>query len=267
MPAKPAKTTRAAQGAVVFPLAAAAAPSLADIAYRRLEEAIVTLRIAPGEVVSEAALSELIGLGRMPTREAVRRLERENLLSVLPKRGILISHIDPVVQLRLLAVRREVERLMVRLAARDASTPERTQFRQLGARFRQAAQTGDSVLFVQSDKTFNELCLSTARNEFVTDAMRLMQGLSRRFWFQSLAACRRTGRNRATACRGGAGHCQRRRTGRCRRVRSPARQRRSLRAPGDAGRRIAHRLNFSSRLLLRRGNPNRASKESNAVVG
>lgn len=183
MPAKPAKTTRAAQGAVVFPLAAAAAPSLADIAYRRLEEAIVTLRIAPGEVVSEAALSELIGLGRMPTREAVRRLERENLLSVLPKRGILISHIDPVVQLRLLAVRREVERLMVRLAARDASTPERTQFRQLGARFRQAAQTGDSVLFVQSDKTFNELCLSTARNEFVTDAMRLMQGLSRRFWF------------------------------------------------------------------------------------
>ena len=39
-------------------------------------------------------------------------------------------------------------------------------------------------LFVHTDKLFNELCLSTCGNEFVVDTMRLMQGPSRRFWFQ-----------------------------------------------------------------------------------
>src|SRR5260370_14319492 len=61
-----------------------AAASLASRAYRLLEEAIVTQQIAPGSAVPEAHLSELIRMGRMPTREAVRRLSLENLVEVCP---------------------------------------------------------------------------------------------------------------------------------------------------------------------------------------
>jgi DNA-binding GntR family transcriptional regulator len=67
-------------------------------AYELLEEAIVTQRVSPGSIVSEAQLSELIGMSRMPTREAVRRLARENLLEVRPKCGITVRLIDPNVQ-------------------------------------------------------------------------------------------------------------------------------------------------------------------------
>ena len=52
------------------------AETLTDKAYRALEEEIVTLRIPPGTVVSEAILSRRLGVGRTPVREALQRLAR-----------------------------------------------------------------------------------------------------------------------------------------------------------------------------------------------
>lgn len=158
--------------------------SLSQRAYHLLEEAIVTQQVAPGSTVSEAQLSKLIGMSRMPTREAVRRLARENLLEVRPKYGISIRRIDPGVQLRLLETRREVERLMVRLVARESDVATKAMLQALSSDFQTAAVRPDVLLFVHTDKLFNELCLSTCGNEFVVDTMRLMQGPSRRFWFQ-----------------------------------------------------------------------------------
>jgi len=158
--------------------------SLALRAYRLLEEAIVTQIIAPGASVTEAQLSELIGMGRMPTREAVRRLTHENLLDVLPKRGIVVRPIDARAQLRLLETRREVERLLARLVARESNDAQRATLRELAGRFEAAGQQADILAFVHADKSFNELCLASCANDFVVGAMRLMQGPSRRFWFQ-----------------------------------------------------------------------------------
>src|SRR4051812_9287514 len=81
---------------------------LADRAWRALEEEIVTLRIAPGSVVSEAGLSAQLGLGRTPVREALQRLATEGLVQILPRRGIIVTEIDVAAQLRLLEVRREI---------------------------------------------------------------------------------------------------------------------------------------------------------------
>ena len=95
--------------------------TLTDLAYRKLEEEIVTLRIAPGTVVSEAILSRRLGVGRTPVREALQRLAREWLVVIMPRRGIVVSEIDPVRQLRLLEARREIERFLARSAARRAT--------------------------------------------------------------------------------------------------------------------------------------------------
>jgi DNA-binding GntR family transcriptional regulator len=160
-----------------------AARSLTDEAYAQLEERIVTLQLAPGEAVSEASLSERLGIGRTPIREALQRLAREHLVLVLPQRGYLVSEIDVKRQLRLLEVRREVERLIVRCAARRATREERQEFAQLAASMYRAAETNDANTFVRGDKHFNDLCLQAARNEFAAGAMSLMHGLSRRFWY------------------------------------------------------------------------------------
>ena len=104
-------------------------------------------------------------------------------MTILPQRGSLISEIDVKRQLRLLETRREVERLIVRSAARRASEDERRRFEELGERFRVSARDNDETGFLRSDKVFNDLCLQAARNEFAAGSMGLMHGLSRRFWY------------------------------------------------------------------------------------
>src|SRR5437763_16258962 len=130
---------------------APAAESLTEKAYRLIEELIVTLQIAPGTVVSEALLSERLGIGRTPIREALQRLARERLVVVLPRRGIMVSEINVRTQLRLLEVRRELERLIARSAARRATPQERERFHELAKLFEKAAKVNDDVTFMRTD--------------------------------------------------------------------------------------------------------------------
>ena len=107
--------------------------TLTDRAYRELEEMIVTLRLLPGTVLSEQALSVRLKIGRTPIREALQRLARDGLVVIMPRRGIMVSEINLRLQLRLLEVRRELERLMASLAAERATTEERREFAELAA--------------------------------------------------------------------------------------------------------------------------------------
>jgi DNA-binding GntR family transcriptional regulator len=157
--------------------------TLTEIAYRKLEEEIVTLRIAPGTVVSEAILSRRLGVGRTPVREALQRLAREWMVVIMPRRGIAVSEIDPVRQLRLLEARREMERFLARSAARRALPSQRSRFAEIAAGMDEAAQSVDDLGFMRLDRAFNLLLLDAAANEFASSALSLMNGLSRRFWY------------------------------------------------------------------------------------
>lgn len=160
-----------------------AAQSLTDRAYAELEEMIVTLQLAPGAAVSEAELSSHLGIGRTPIREALQRLARERLVMILPRRGIMVSEINVGRQLRLHEVRRELERLIARTAARRATDEQRVRFRELARDFEKSARINDDVAFMRTDREFNLLCSGAAHNEFAAGAMSLMHGLSRRFWY------------------------------------------------------------------------------------
>jgi DNA-binding GntR family transcriptional regulator len=157
--------------------------SLTDRAWRALEEEIVTLRISPGSVVSEAGLSARLGFGRTPVREALQRLASEGLVQILPRRGIIVTDIDVAAQLRLLEVRREIERLLARSAAQRSSREIRDRFESIAAAMERAAKREDDVAFMRLDRAFNLLLLEAAVNEFATAAMRAMNGLARRFWY------------------------------------------------------------------------------------
>src|SRR5271167_4097719 len=71
------------------------AQTLTEQAYRLIVEQIVTLRLKPGEILSEQGLSATIRIGRTPIREALQRLAREGLVTILPRKGILVSDINP----------------------------------------------------------------------------------------------------------------------------------------------------------------------------
>src|SRR5688500_3516260 len=157
------------------------AETLTDRAYTGIEELIVTLQLAPGSAVSEQMLSERLGIGRTPIREALQRLAREKLVTILPRRGVVVSEINVKSQLRLLEVRRELERLIARSAARRATEEERERFQELARTFEKSAKVNDDVNFMRTDREFNDLCITATRNEFAAGAMSLMHSLSRRF--------------------------------------------------------------------------------------
>ena len=157
--------------------------SLTDRAYVALEEMLCTLRLEPGVVLSEGALSETLGIGRTPVREALQRLAREGLVTVLPRRGVLVSEFNVKKQLRMLEVRRELERLMARSAASRATDEERARFETIAREMHDSADAGDDIRFMRLDHEFNALVSQATRNEFASEAISLMAGLSRRFWF------------------------------------------------------------------------------------
>jgi DNA-binding GntR family transcriptional regulator len=157
--------------------------SLTDLAYDQVEELIVTLRLVPGSVLSESALAQDLGIGRTPIREALQRLAREGLIVILPRKGILVSEINPRKQLLVLEVRRELERLLARLGAVRATAEERTRFMAIADGMEEAARENDDISFMRFDQELNLLEAAAAHNEYASRAMGLLHGLSRRFWY------------------------------------------------------------------------------------
>jgi DNA-binding GntR family transcriptional regulator len=157
--------------------------TLTEEAYAQIEERIVTLRLKPGEVLSEQALSASLKIGRTPIREALQRLAREGLIIVLPRKGILVSDINPRNQLLVLEVRRELERLLSRSGAERATKEEKEQLMETARAMDAAGKNSDDIAFMRLDRDLNRLMLEAAHNEYAARAMKLMQGLSRRFWY------------------------------------------------------------------------------------
>lgn len=157
--------------------------TLTERAYRAIEEQIVTLRLKPGEILSEQMLSAVFKIGRTPIREALQRLAREGLVTILPRKGILVSEINPRHQLLLLEVRRELERLLCRAGAERATKAQREGMLEIARGMELAANRNDEMSFMRLDRELNALILESAHNDYAARSMKLLQGLSRRFWY------------------------------------------------------------------------------------
>src|SRR5712671_83456 len=156
----PGKAARRERGEVAARPAAVQPPeTLTEQAYRVIEEQIVTLRLAPGEVLSEQMLSATYKIGRTPIREAVQRLAREGLITILPRKGILVSDLNPRNQLLVLEVRRELERLLSRAAAERATPRQREKMHEIARGMDDAAKRNDDIAFMRLDREFNQFML------------------------------------------------------------------------------------------------------------
>lgn len=157
--------------------------TLAEGAYRAIEEMIVTRELPPGAMVSENQLSEQLGCGRTPIREALQRLRFQGYVDIHPRRGAQVSSVDILKQLELLEVRRPLEVLVAELAARRAHDQERDAMRALARDIRAAAASGDPVRYLQATRAIHEAEVAAARNTVLAATIGVIHGQSRRFWF------------------------------------------------------------------------------------
>jgi DNA-binding GntR family transcriptional regulator len=156
--------------------------TLAEKLYSIIEEKIVKLEFKPGTFLTESFLEKDLKCGRTPIREAIQRLSREGLVKVLPRKGLLVTEININDQLNLIQVRREIERLMAKLSAKNSSFSQKKKFKEISLSMRSCKKT-DNTKFIKLDREMNELLSQSCDNEFVRRSIRIVGGLSRRFWF------------------------------------------------------------------------------------
>jgi DNA-binding GntR family transcriptional regulator len=174
------------------------AVSLTERAYEELRDRVLTLRLPPGTPINESSLSQELGLGRTPLREAIKRLARESLVEVYPRRGTFVSEIQLTDLGAISEVRIELEGLAAALAARRFR--EEQEGRELAALLRRLA--GASKLSLDKlagvDADVHRFVYRTARNAYLEDNLTRYFQLSHRIW--NLAVTRmRDGERSATS--------------------------------------------------------------------
>ena len=157
--------------------------SLSEIAYRTIEEMIVKQELPPGSMVSEAELGGQLNCGRTPIREALLRLKLEGYIEIHPRRGALVTSVDILGQLELLEVRRPLEELVARLAARRATEDERRHFKALIKDIRQAAKDRNRHSFYEANKAVHLSLAKATHNPTLSKAVNRIHAHSRRFWY------------------------------------------------------------------------------------
>lgn len=155
---------------------------LAERARLELEELILTLDLPPGSTWSEAELSERVGIGRTPVREALQRMQGDHLVAIVPRLGVQVTDIDARQQLLLLEVRREVERLVCVCAARRGTADEKKKCLEM-AQTLQTMVDAEVVQFLRYHYHIKRFIVEMARNPYVTGPISAMHAISRRFYY------------------------------------------------------------------------------------
>ncbi|WDR02173.1 GntR family transcriptional regulator [Devosia algicola] len=164
-------------------MSATGTESLAESAYRLIEEEIVMLRLAPGAMTTEQRMCEHLGLGRTPVREALLRLAGGFLVTIMNRRGVYIRPIEVEYALMTVDVRRSVERLLVQRATRYADDFERRRFYAMADRIEETANKADIIGFMRADDELNRLVGKAARHDVAARTVAPLHCVNRRLGY------------------------------------------------------------------------------------
>jgi DNA-binding GntR family transcriptional regulator len=161
------------------------AATAAERAYELLKEQIITTRMKPGTVIEEAVLVNDLGLGRTPVREALKRLEAERLVVVLPRRGMYVAEVTLAELRELEEVRLPLETLSARLAVQRITPRQLDELERLLA---EHAKRGDadehaSERSLEIDRRLHELVWRASDNSLLEVECARLFNLSLRMWY------------------------------------------------------------------------------------
>ncbi len=158
--------------------------SLSQLAYDKLEEMLVSLELKPGHIYSEKELTNIMGYGRTPLREALQKMSNIDLVEIIPRMGIKISEIILYRQLAILEARRPLDELIAKCAARRATDEQKEVLIAMAIEMEKATEDQNIKEYLRLDHMFDELLLEASRNIFLTRALDPLHIHCRRFWAQ-----------------------------------------------------------------------------------
>nr|WP_291317375.1 GntR family transcriptional regulator [Desulfuromonas sp.] len=130
-----------------------------------IREAILRGALKPGEKVAEPELAERFGISRTPIREAFRQLESEGYLTVIPRKGAVVTSLSERDVEEFYAIKSILEGYAARMAAENMSEKEVERLETINDRLEQLALDGDVKTFFRVHNEFHELFIRAAGNE------------------------------------------------------------------------------------------------------
>lgn len=137
---------------------------LRDVVVKTLRQQILTGKLKPGERLLEIHLAEELGVSRTPIREAIRKLELEGLVTMIPRRGAEVAQISEKGMSDVLEVRKALDSLAGELACARITEGEKEQLREACLDFEKAIATKDKAKIAKADVAFHNIITEATRN-------------------------------------------------------------------------------------------------------
>ena len=154
---------------------------LREIVYEELKRQILIGEIAPGTRMMEVELADEMGVSRTPVREAIRKLEKECLVSIEPRRGAYASDISIKDIVDVMEVRQDLEGMAAGLAAIKATKEEKEALKKATEEYRRAVETGSIDEIIKWDEAFHKRVVSCSGNKTLIQLVSQVQELALRF--------------------------------------------------------------------------------------
>lgn len=138
---------------------------LRDVVFNTLRKAILKGELQPGERLMEIQLAQRLGVSRTPVREAIRKLELEGLVLMMPRRGAIVAEITARDMEDVLEVRAVLEELAVRNACQHISENQLRDMKKAAADFKRSLEGDDLLACVETDMAFHEIIYNAAENK------------------------------------------------------------------------------------------------------
>ncbi|HZW82559.1 MAG TPA: GntR family transcriptional regulator [Candidatus Deferrimicrobium sp.] len=160
---------------------------LREIVFESLREAIIGGVLKPGERLMEIQLAEEMGVSRTPVREAIRKLELEGFVVMIPRKGAYVAGISLKDIADVFEIRAALEALAASLAAERITEEELEQMERLLVRKAELTEANDLDSIVEVDTDFHAILFKASRNEKLGQILNNLREQIQRFRAVSLA--------------------------------------------------------------------------------
>lgn len=138
---------------------------LRDVVFNTLRQAILRGELKPGERLMEIQLANKLGVSRTPIREAIRKLELEGLVLMIPRKGAEVAEITEKSLRDVLEVRRALEELAVQLCCEKITKDEIQELVQAADDFKEVVKHGDLTEIAEADVHFHDIIYLATENQ------------------------------------------------------------------------------------------------------
>ncbi|MDE7266772.1 MAG: GntR family transcriptional regulator [Lachnospiraceae bacterium] len=138
---------------------------LRDVVFNTLRQEILTGKMKPGERLMEIHLANKLGVSRTPIREAIRKLELEGLVIMIPRKGAEVAQISWKSLKDVLEVRRALDVLAIELACERMTQEELESLYRACESFEEATKTKDTRKIAEADVAFHDIIVASTGNK------------------------------------------------------------------------------------------------------